>query len=168
MKKNLYIIIILALVAGGAYAWFYFSKPTTQTNQTATLPEVSTSGTPQPVSPPKPSYSIADTFPKTDTISIGTNNGSVEVKNFYKNIIDTEEGHVILADSADYKISYDRNTSIFYINLISVTAQQSKAENQFLGILGTSQQDICKLNVIVSKPGQTTGSRLSFCAGVIK
>ena len=168
LKKIFYIILILAVIGGGIYAWFYFSKKAPQNNQTASLPEVSTSGTSQPASSAQSSYSITDTFPKTDTISIGTSNGSVEIKNFYKNIIDTEEGHVILADSADYQISYDRNTSIFYINLISAAAQQSKAENQLLGILGVGQQDICKLNVVVLKPGQTNGGRLSFCAGVIK
>ena len=168
MKKILYLALLFVVIGGGAYAWFYFSKNTVQTTQTATLPEVSVSGTSQPVSPTQSSYSIADTFPKTDTISIGTSSGSVEVKNFYKNIIDTEEGHIILTDSADYQISYDRNTSIFYINLISSSTQQSKAEDRLLAILGIGQQDICKLNVFVLQPGQQQRTGLSFCANKVK
>jgi len=167
LKKIIYIILILAFIGAGIYAWFYFSKPQVKTGTNASLPPVS-SQTALPQQSTQPSYSIVDTFPKTDTINIGTGNGSIEVKNFYKNIIDTEEGHAILEDNSDYQISYDRSTSIFYINLKNILVQQSKAENQLIGILGIGMQDICKLNVLVFQTGQQNGGELSFCANKVK
>lgn len=160
MKKILYIILIIAVIGGGIYAWFYFSKPGAQSNPvTSSLPQVSS-----PTSAPLPaSYSIADTFPKTETINIGTGNGAVEVKNFYKKIVDTEEGFVIMADNENYQISYDRSDSKFYIDIRIETAQQTKAESEFLTILGIGQQDACKLDVFVFHAGQSNGTNLSFC-----
>lgn len=162
MKIVLYVILVLALIGGGIYAWFYFSKPSVENSPAVELPSVSLSQS-SSLSLPTPSYTIADTFPKTETINIGTGNGAVEVKNFYKKIVDTEEGFVIMADNENYQISYDRSTSIFYIYSINAVLLQSQAESELLNILGVSQQDACKLNVLVLQPGQTTGMRLSFC-----
>ena len=159
MKIALYIILILAVIGGGVYAWFYFSKNDTQAGPAAELPSVSSSS-----SLPSPSYSIADTFPKTETISIGTGNGSIEVKNFYKTLVDTEEGSIIMADNENYQISYERSTSVFYIHFRNDAVSQSQAEADLLNVLGISQQDACKLNVLVFQSGLAEGSRLSFCA----
>ncbi|OGZ00314.1 MAG: hypothetical protein A3B13_01135 [Candidatus Liptonbacteria bacterium RIFCSPLOWO2_01_FULL_45_15] len=158
MKIALYIILILAVIGGGVYAWFYFSKNDTQAGPAAKLPSVSSSS-----SLPSPSYSIADTFPKTETISIGTGNGSIEVKNFYKTLVDTEEGSIIMADNENYQISYERSTSVFYIHFRNDAVSQSQAEADLLNVLGISQQDACKLNVLVFQPGKTNGAKLSFC-----
>ena len=158
MKIALYIILVLAIIGGGIYAWFYFSKNDTQAGPAAKLPSVSSSS-----SLPSPSYSIADTFPKTETISIGTGNGSIEVKNFYKTLVDTEEGSIIMADNENYQISYERSTSVFYIHFRNDAVSQSQAEADLLNVLGISQQDACKLNVLVFQPGKTNGAKLSFC-----
>jgi len=164
MKKNIYIILILAVIGGGIYAWFYFSKPGAANNlAVSSLPSVSSS-----LSLPSPSYTIADTFPKTETIGIGTTQGTIEVKNFYKMLADTEEGSVIMKENENYKIFYDRSTSRFYIYLTAPSASQSQAETDLLSILGVGQQDACKLNVLVFQPGQSNGTNLSFCAGRVK
>ena len=163
MKIALYIILIIVVIGGGIYAWFYFSKNDTQAGPAAELPSVSSSQS-SSSSLPSPSYSIADTFPKTETISIGTGNGSIEVKNFYKTLVDTEEGSIIMADNENYQISYERSTSVFYIDLRTETASQPQAEADLLNVLGIGQQDACKLNVLVFQSGLAEGSRLSFCA----
>lgn len=161
LKKLIYIIPILALIASGIFAWFYLSERNVKSNNVESF--LNSTGT-IAVSQLPANYSITDTFPKTDTITIGTGSGSIEVKNFYKTIVDTEEGFVILEDNADYEIVYDRSTSQFYIYLITDSAPQSQAENELLNILGIGQQDVCKLDVLVLRAGQTNGVDLSFCA----
>ncbi len=163
MRKVIYIILVIAVIAGGVYAWFYFSKNGSESNPvtpSSLLPPSSLSSSSLPAS-----YSITDTFPKTDTISIGTDSGSVEVKNFYKTIVDTEEGFVIMKDNENYQISYDRSTSIFYIYFRNALVPQSMAETELLTMLGIGQQDACRLDVSVFQAGQQKGSGLSFCPG---
>ncbi len=170
MKRILYIIIVLAVIGGGAYAWFYFSKRAdTDTQPASSLPAVqSQAQAPSSQQAASFSNSITDSFPKTETINIGTGSGSIEVKNFYNIAADTEEGFVIIEDASDYQIAYDRSTSNFYINMRSITAQQSQAEDRLLAILGIGQKDICRLNVFVLQPGQQQGTGLSFCANKVK
>lgn len=172
MKKIIYIIFALAVIGGGAYAWFYFSKRTGAGTQAApSLPAVQSRSQAQAPSAQQTasvSNSITDSFPKTETINIGTGSGSIEIKNLYNIAVDTEEGFVIIEDSPDYQIVYDRSTSNFYINMRSITAQQSKAENRLLAILGISQKDICRLNVFVLQAGQQQRIGLSFCANKVK
>src|SRR3989338_1337040 len=146
MRNLIYIILILAVIAGVIYVLFYFLNPAAQNSPLNTL---SSAQTPSQL---PANYTIADTFPKTETISIGTGSGAIEVKNFYKNIVDTEEGFVILKDEIDYQISYDKSTSKFYIDIRTETAQQAKAESELLNILGVGQQDACKLKVSVFQP----------------
>ena len=160
MKIALYIILVLAVIGGGIYAWFYLSERNVESNNVES--SLNSTGT-QPVSQLPVDYKIADTFPKTETISIGTGNGSIEVKNFYKTLVDTEEGSIIMADNENYQISYERSTSVFYIDLRTETASQPQAEADLLNILGIGQQDACKLNVLVFQPGKTNGAKLSFC-----
>ncbi len=157
MKKIFYIIVVLAVAAvgGGIYFWFLSSKNVPQPPQNQqTIVSQSTQDVP-------PSYSITDTFPKEDKITIGTANGSVEMNNFYKKAIDTEEGSVILTDNNDYEISYDRSASKFYIYLRN-PGSRSKAESELLNILGIGQKEACKLDVSVAA-GQTSVGNLSFC-----
>ena len=161
MKIALYIILILAVIGGGVYAWFYLSERNVESNNVES--SLNSTGT-QPVSQLPVDYKIADTFPKTETISIGTGNGSIEVKNFYKTLVDTEEGSIIMADNENYQISYERSTSVFYIHFRNDAVSQSQAEADLLNVLGISQQDACKLNVLVFQSGLAEGSRLSFCA----
>ncbi len=172
MKKIIYIIVIIAVIVGSVYAWFYFSKNSGSQNNATQTPALNTLPSTQTSSPSHSSlpasYSITDTFPKTDTISIGTGNGAIEVKNFYKNIVDTEEGSAILVDNVNYQISYDRSVSIFYIHFRNASAQQSKAETELLGMLGIGQKDACRLDVLVFQAGQQNGTGLSFCASGVK
>ena len=161
MKIALYIILILAVIGGGVYAWFYLSERNVESNNVES--SLNSTGT-QPMSQLPVDYKIADTFPKTETISIGTGNGSIEVKNFYKTLVDTEEGSIIMADNENYQISYERSTSVFYIHFRNDAVSQSQAEADLLNVLGISQQDACKLNVLVFQSGLAEGSRLSFCA----
>lgn len=165
MRKFFYVILILIIIGGCIFAWFHFIKniPATGPVPTASLPQPSLSKSSSSSSAMPISYSIADTFPKTDTISIGTGNGSIDVKNFYKTLVDTEEGSIIMADNADYQISYVRTTSIFYIHFKNATVAQSTAESELINILGISQQDACNLNILVFPAGKQEGNRPSFC-----
>ena len=162
MKIALYIILVLAIIGGGIYAWFYFSERNVESNNVES--SLNSTGT-QPMSQLPVDYKIADTFPKTEAISIGTGNGSIEVKNFYKTLVDTEEGSIIMADNENYQISYERSNSVFYIYFRNADLSQPQAEMDLLDILGISQQDACKLNVLVFQFGQSNGNSLSFCPG---
>ncbi len=162
MKKIIYIILIIAIIGGGIYAWFFFTEQNVKSDNVNSDSATST-GT-KPMSQLPVNYTIADTFPKTDMVSIGTGNGAVEVKNFYKTLVDTEEGFVIMADNENYQISYDRSDSVFYIHFRNAEVSQSQAESELLNILGVGQQDTCKLSVLVFQAGQSNGTNLSFCA----
>ncbi|MBI4085414.1 MAG: hypothetical protein HY432_02845 [Candidatus Liptonbacteria bacterium] len=160
MKKTLYIFVVLVVIVigGGIYSWFYYSRGGSQNNSSSSpLPQSSSSSLPTP-------SSVSDTFPKGETISIGTMEGSVVVKNFYNTVADTDEGFAILQDEDDYQISYQRSTSKFYIYLRNA-ASQSKAESDLLNILSIGQNDACKLDVSVVIAGQSNETGLSFCPG---
>ncbi len=147
MKKKIYIILVVAVICGGIGVSLY-TVSSAQTSSTL----------------PSPSYTIADTFPVTNTIEIGTPKGTVQVNNFYKTLVDTEEGSVIMKESAGYEIFYDRSSSQFYIYLATASSSQAQAETDLLNILGVGQSDACKLSVSVLRPGQTNSTGLSFCA----
>lgn len=167
MKKAIYLTGILIALGMIGYFGFTFFRNTPQENdgngtqslQSGLLPSVSEN--------PLLTASITDQFPKTQTITLGTNQGAIEVKNFYKTAVDTEEGSVILKNLDDYVIAYRRDTSIFRIELFSPSAAvRQNAEHDFLQILGTNQTDACKLDVqvILFRSAQDgENSRLSFC-----
>ena len=168
MKKLFYIIGIIAVIGIVGYLIFvfFFQKLRQGTGGNgAHLPQ-------QGLLPQTPQNSIAltsitDQFPKTPTVKLGTNQGIVEVKNFYNALADTEEGSVILKNLDAYVIAYRRDTSAFAIELFSnsITVRQA-AETDFLNILGIGQADACKLNVQVQTPTNQSGvenKNLSFC-----
>lgn len=160
--------LIIGLVAG-------FKKP----QSPAALAPNSTETAPTAFPPLSPdsidSFLKASNFPTGDSITLGTPKGGVRVKNFYKAIVDTEEGFIRIRDNDDYRLSYNPADSNFYINIFSQPFEVSrkKAEKDFLDILGVSQPEACKLRVVESAPaaeanlaGKNLG--LSFCVGEVK
>lgn len=144
MKKIYVTLAITALLGGGAYEMLSTLSPARASSS---------------------SPSIDDTFPTGDTLNIGTTSGVVSVKNFYKTLIDTEEGSAIMKENDNYEIFYDRNTSQFYIFMPSGSSARPQAESDLLSILGIGQQDACKLSVSVIYAGQENNpAGLSFCA----
>ena len=114
------------------------------------------------VSAPISGLPAATQVPSGDTIQIGTAHGIVTVKNFYKNVVSSEDEFLVLQQTADYEITYDTSRSLFYIDLTSGATARSAAEASFLSLLGISQADACKLGATEGPP---TGS-LSFCSGM--
>lgn len=107
--------------------------------------------------------------PRGDRFEIATANGSVSVKNFYKMPLALDQEFLILADNSDYQINYDTERSQFAISLknIPLDAARTKAEADFLNMLGISSGDACRLNVGEWFPKNSpAGGRelgLSFC-----
>ena len=170
MRKIIIFVLIFVVIAViGYFVWTFYGRQSSPSVQqpTGTLPEVS-SKTPPPL--PSSTYSIKDNFPADATIKIGTATGVVETKNFYKTAVDTEEGSIIMKQSDDYTISYNRQTSNFLLNVFtsSSTEMINLAETDLLNILGIGQHDACKLDVRVLRPGQNDGTRLSFCPNQVK
>jgi hypothetical protein len=114
-------------------------------------------------------------FPSGSTFQIGTAQGTVTVKNFYKTAlsITADNGTVTLAQNNDYAIGYYRPDSSFTIVFSSVpsgsfTSLRTQAEQEFLSMLGISEADACKLSVsesVVDKSSSYIGQALglSFC-----
>lgn len=123
-----------------------------------------TNGTLSPTTPPI-------TIPAGDTIAIGTSVGNVIMNNFYKSAdyIDQEQKAVVIQQASTYNIIYNISDSSFAIAITGTPFDtvREQAESAFLQKLGISQQDACKLQVWVFKPGQT-GTRLSFCTNKVK
>jgi len=167
MKRiTTYIIIVVLLVAPLVYLWLARRTP-------ATPPVGGTGATTQ-----SSTAAVAPTwpFPTADTIVIGTAAGSVTVHNFYKDVVDTEEGMLILRSTDDYDIGYDRGISTFAISLKRAPIEQVRrqAEQAFIGVLNVSERDACKLAVSVTVPRSTAGvategtAGLSFCRATVQ
>jgi hypothetical protein len=172
MRKSIIIIsfiLFIGAVIVGLVA--YFRRP----QSPAALPPNGTVATTPTILPPLSPASIdaflkASNFPTGDTITLGTPKGGVVVKNFYKTIVDTEEGFVWIRDNDDYRISYNTADSNFYIDIFSqpFDMARKKAEKDFLDILDISQSDACKLKVVEFAPADEANLaggnlRLSFC-----
>ena len=176
MRKFLYLIGIVAALGILGYLTFilFFRQgpPQGAANrqilvQSGLLPSTPLAAN-ESSSPSDNNYSITDQFPKTPTIKIGTSQGTVEVKNFYLTLVDTEEGSVILKrNDGEYEIAYRRDDSLFRVELWSPSAAvRQNAEKDLLQILGVGQSDACKLNVEVTlfrTVQDGTSSPLSFC-----
>ena len=161
MKKTLLFGIII-LVLLGILFYVFISKR---------------GGSPTATQPP-PGASAHGTIhiPSGDTIVIGTPQGSVTMKNFYKAVLDTEEGFAILRDRSDYQIAYDTNTSRFSIAVLGAPFDEArkKAEADFLSILGITKNDACRLAVSVVSSARNSEVQaeknmgLSFCAAGVE
>ncbi len=162
MKKIFSTVGIFILLGIIGYLTFYFFSKKPQGNiqsiQSGLLPSATSSDF----------YAPAVPFPTTPTMTIGTNQGIVEVKNFYNSVVGIEEGLLILADADNYEIAYDRSNSNFLIYLRNPSLKNTRqnAETDFLEILGINQENACKLNVQESAlPSSQLGENqnLSFC-----
>ncbi len=112
------------------------------------LPPISPPTSPTPPPPPIP-------VPEGDTITIGTPNGSVEVKNPYKNAVRVEAGdYVLFRSTGDYHILYFPADSSFLITILNnpFNEVRSRAESDFLSALGITQPQACLLKVALTVP----------------
>ncbi|HUC31618.1 MAG TPA: hypothetical protein VMR99_02955 [Candidatus Paceibacterota bacterium] len=165
MKKIIIVLaslIALILIAFGIFLLVQKNSVSSTTPPpTGTLPPVSTS-TPLVV-------------PTSTTITIGTSQGSVTVKNFYESAayITQDQQTVAVTDTPDYVIAYNISDSSFGIALLStpLEAARQAAESALLSALGVSQKDACKLNVYEGVPADVSDQYvgqsfpLSFCGG---
>lgn len=184
MKKIILIIIVVLVLAGAGvalYAWFTQggSAGTGGIGGTGgTLPTPVPSATPGgPLVPPTGNYASSTAFPTSTTIVIGTPQGSVTVKNFYKNasLITPDAQSILIVASPSYNIAYSVPDSSFSIALLSepLAAARTAAEAAFLNVLGIDQTNACRLTVYEEVPsalsatyaGENLG--LSFCPGAI-
>ncbi len=156
------LIIIVAVIIVALLLVIFFRK-------SGTPPDLSDSGLP----PDQilPADAPPRTFPAGDTIAIGTDKGTVTVKNFYRNLVDTEEGFIIIRDEPAYMIYYEVTSGAFFIDLSVPFSDRARAEieKSFVALLGVSGEDVCKLDVTVTSsqsPGETRP--LSFCPGKVK
>ncbi|MDR3378605.1 MAG: hypothetical protein P4M10_07965 [Verrucomicrobiae bacterium] len=154
-----FVVLAIALVAGAAV--FMFVNRSASTAQT-TIPSTVGTGTSQAANVLVPVYSA----PSSTTITIGTPSGLVTVNNFYKTALGAEEQFVVLAQGQDYEITYNVNTSSFYINVLQTPFDAGRAAGEagLLQILGVTRADACKLDVTEGAAGNTSGKIfLSFC-----
>jgi hypothetical protein len=181
--KRIAIVVGILVVLGiaGYFAFMIFSKKTPQgsinsgvsgSTAESTNQDNSMQGSlPPPQENPPVNNQVSNrAYPDTPTIKIGTSQGIVEVNNFYKSAVDTEEGLIILANPDEYDIAYDPSNSSFIIAIkINSAGVRQNAENELLHILNVSQNNACKLNAIVTfPPPDGEKSRLSFCFGNVK
>jgi hypothetical protein len=165
MSKKIYIILGVIVVAIVLY--LYYGRGN---DEVVTVPSDVESDL------PAGSTSILDKISKLaneDTITLGTRSGSVTVKNFYKDYIETEEGTFTFAKTDLYDFGYDPDASVFLIALLKapVNSSQKSAEDALLEVLDISQADACKLNVSVTAYGLNKDfgvKGLSFCPSTVK
>jgi hypothetical protein len=145
--KKLVIIVIAVIVAVVALLLIFGnryqpSQTQTPTGGTGTLPSPSVS---------------SSSIPSGDTVLLGTSQGTVAVKNFYKEAEIMNQNTVFLRmdsfnNAAHYDFGYNRLGSQFYImidaySLADAIKYRSAAEEDLLNTLGISEADACKLNI---------------------
>lgn len=162
-RKTIYAVVVIAVVAPLVYLW------------------IVRRGEAPSVPPATPSYAGTATYPvgapesvpaAGETIVLGTPQGSVTTKNFYRNKVDADGGFVTIARTDDREISYEKETSTFFVSLPAGAGleKRKEAEQALIDALGIGKDDACKLSVAVvmyerNANGQVSGgsSRLSFC-----
>lgn len=96
----------------------------------------------------------------------------IPVKNFEADpIVQNDSGDSLIQQNQDFQISFVKQYNQFFVTILNpdFEATRPRAEQVFLNQLGITQQEACKLTVIVGSPiwvnpdlsGQTFG--LSFC-----
>lgn len=118
---------------------------------------------------------VSAAFPNAPTgsaITIGTPQGMVAVNNFYLTSPGVAgEGNVMIAMADNYDISYDPASGNFSLLIKGspFSAARAAAERAFLGALGISEADACKLSVQEGVPYRAGDPRdgqsypLDFC-----
>lgn len=165
MRKVIIIAAILFVLAVGALIVFVFRNKTPPAGNIGPVifPPVLTP-------PPAP-------VPEGDTITIGTPNGSVEVKNPYKNAARVEAGdYALIKSTEDYHLLYFSTDSSFLITILNnpFNEVRGRAESDFLSALGITQSQACLLKVALTVPAFVnkdlagTDYGLSFCQNGVK
>ena len=159
-KKLIIIIGIVVGVAAIVAIWLHFQNANSSSASNLSAPE-----TPNPGKLPLPAV------PSQNTVTIGTSQGNVAVNNFYKTVTSQDEEYVTFEQSSDYELLYDTEDSSFVVSILNGPIAQTvpEAEQAFLGAVGVSKSDACKLNVTVGIPAALAGTQfseglpLSFC-----
>ena len=177
MNKHLivYLIIGIIVIALGIFVLFKLGMiGGTNANSadgygsTGQLPDVQISST---TGSPVSAVANFPGEPQGATFQLGTSKGLVTINNFYKFPLVIDQEFLILQNTDQYQINYDTETDQFYIYFSNSpsTALQNQVENDFLNLLGISQNDACKLNVAEGFPGYlpvaSQQQDLSFCSG---
>jgi regulator of protease activity HflC (stomatin/prohibitin superfamily) len=176
MSKKVIIIVsaIIAVVIVVGVVFFVIQQNALNTGGSGT-----TAGGLPPVSVPTGATGVQTppvVIPTSTAITLGTNQGSVVVNNFYQSpgaTVTQDQQAVIIENSGDYAITYNVPDSSFSIALLSLPLEAARqaAESAFLSALGISKQDACKLTVYEGVPigvsDQYPGESfpLSFCGG---
>lgn len=172
MRKILILLAIFVVVVAAVFAYVYFSSRKSSSNSASANPTVSSSST--ATLPMVPSTSSGNTIPGAPTgttFVMGTADGSVTVNNFYLQPFVIDEEYLILENNNDYQITYDTENNQFFVYASSSPIAQSEQEGEsaLLSLLGVSETDACKLNVVVGYETPTdpndshTFFPLSFC-----
>ena len=160
MRPPLFIIILLVIL--GAVVYFVFLRG-------EAIPPFGLGELPGITLPPTRATS---TLPQGDFLSIGTREGTVTVKNFYKNAVDINtERDVLVTRTPEYDIVYFASDGGFSISILATPfeAVRAKAEQAFLERLGVGREDACRLAVYIGVPRWVDENlagrnyRLSFC-----
>lgn len=166
MRRLVLIAVVIVLVGVGMAAAFTFFRKQPVGQETGGSLSEGTGGNlqPQPLGQ-YPGVPVGETF------TIGTAEGILTVKNFYKSAVAiVEDTDVVLKETRDYSIHYSRADSSFQVIIMNkpTAAARSAAEKDLLSILGVQLADACSLKVVVIVPlpvdQASAGSfRLSFC-----
>lgn len=118
------------------------------------------------------------TVPTGETILVPTEEGSVEVSNFYKNaVVVSQSGDALIKDVLEYSFSYISHSKSFSINILNPARSTQdtieKAERDFLKTLNIGKSQACQLTVSVVFPASANVEEyyyeqtlaLSFCPG---
>jgi hypothetical protein len=142
MKKILILLFVLAIAVAAFYFLFFRGRNTGNGPEGAGAPAITPTGRLNvfPVS--------LQNIPQTPTVILGTKNGSVEVRNFYKDATGQEGDTLLLKDAASHRIVYNARDSNFWIFIIGkpVDAARKEAEADFLKILNINQHNACLLD----------------------
>jgi len=167
MKRTFFIIITIAVI--GLVAYFLFFRSTKNSPEAGVSNAenmASQAGTIIPIDPAN--------VPPGEKIAIGTQHGTVVVRNFYKVAEGFDGDALVIRATANYEILYDKIESAFGIFVMAGPVQSSAraAENDFISILGISREQACFLNAVWSvsavldKNLSGKDYPLSFCTDV--
>ncbi len=177
-------IIIGSIVGALAFliaGIFYLGRNTGQDSRVpaqsgATLPLAAPLSTGNGADLSMPSDTASST-PTGATLTIGTNQGSITVKNFYlSNPQINEAGDYVLETTTNYAIVYLPTYSGFWIGVSSTpfSSWRIPAEADFLSLLAITKSQACDLSVSEgviyspSNPDDGSSFPLSFCGNAFQ
>lgn len=111
---------------------------------------------PETQNPPDPQFLKQRHFPESATIEITSDRGRVIVKNFYKTLIDTEGGSILIHRNPEYEIWFSPDGSQFRavvltpVNQAYVNELMPIVSHALLSTLQVSGQDACRLKAKIA------------------